>query len=108
MIDHETLLEPARFAQVLDESGATVLFVTTAIFNQYVQLIPEAMAGLRILLCGGERADVASFPAPAGPGAGVAPGALLWADRNHYLCHHARGEDGGRRRAKRADWRTDF
>ncbi|MDU9035697.1 amino acid adenylation domain-containing protein [Pseudomonas corrugata] len=61
VIDHETLLEPARFAQVLDASGATVLFVTTAIFNQYVQLIPEAMAGLRILLCGGERADVASF-----------------------------------------------
>ncbi|WP_432779452.1 amino acid adenylation domain-containing protein [Pseudomonas corrugata] len=61
VIDHETLLEPARFAQVLSESGATVLFVTTAIFNQYVQLIPEAMAGLRILLCGGERADVASF-----------------------------------------------
>ncbi|CDF96574.1 MULTISPECIES: non-ribosomal peptide synthetase [unclassified Pseudomonas] len=61
VIDHETLLEPARFAHVLSESGATVLFVTTAIFNQYVQLIPEAMAGLRILLCGGERADVASF-----------------------------------------------
>nr|WP_283818442.1 non-ribosomal peptide synthetase [Pseudomonas corrugata] len=61
VIDHETLLEPARFAQVLSDSGATVLFVTTAIFNQYVQLIPEAMAGLRILLCGGERADVASF-----------------------------------------------
>ncbi|SCZ13528.1 non-ribosomal peptide synthetase, partial [Pseudomonas sp. NFACC37-1] len=61
VIDHETLLEPACFAQVLKTSGATVLFVTTAIFNQYVQLIPEAIGGLRILLCGGERADVASF-----------------------------------------------
>jgi amino acid adenylation domain-containing protein len=61
VIDHETLLEPSRFARVLSESGATVLFVTTAIFNQYVQLIPHAIGGLRILLCGGERADVASF-----------------------------------------------
>lgn len=61
VIDHETLLEPSRFAAVLTESGATVLFVTTAIFNQYVQLIPHAIGGLRILLCGGERADAASF-----------------------------------------------
>ncbi|WP_339483660.1 amino acid adenylation domain-containing protein, partial [Pseudomonas sp. RL_5y_Pfl2_73] len=61
VIDHETLLEPAQFAQVLEDSGVTVLFVTTAIFNQYVQLIPQAIGRLRILLCGGERADVASF-----------------------------------------------
>ncbi|RON51638.1 non-ribosomal peptide synthetase [Pseudomonas frederiksbergensis] len=61
VIDHETLLEPSCFAQVLTDSGATVLFVTTAIFNQYVQLIPHAIGGLRILLCGGERADAASF-----------------------------------------------
>ncbi|WP_339102103.1 amino acid adenylation domain-containing protein [Pseudomonas sp. G166] len=61
VIDHETLLEPSRFARVLEEAGVTVLFVTTAIFNQYVQLIPEAIGALRILLCGGERADVASF-----------------------------------------------
>ncbi len=61
VIDHETLLQPSRFAQVLEDSGVTVLFVTTAIFNQYVQLIPQAIGRLRILLCGGERADVASF-----------------------------------------------
>ncbi|PWE40846.1 hypothetical protein C9I50_14735 [Pseudomonas prosekii] len=61
VIDHQTLLEPARFGQVLSDAGATVLFVTTALFNQYVQLIPEALKGLRILLCGGERADPAAF-----------------------------------------------
>ncbi|WP_332875351.1 amino acid adenylation domain-containing protein, partial [Pseudomonas uvaldensis] len=61
VIDHETLLEPARLAQELKASGTSVLFVTTAIFNQYVQMIPEAIGGLRMLLCGGERADVASF-----------------------------------------------
>ncbi|MDF2796585.1 MAG: non-ribosomal peptide synthetase, partial [Pseudomonas orientalis] len=59
VIDHATVLDPQAFSAEL--AGATVLFVTTALFNQYVQLIPEALAGLRILLCGGERADPAAF-----------------------------------------------
>ncbi|MEO8490631.1 amino acid adenylation domain-containing protein [Pseudomonas sp.] len=59
VVDHATLLDPAAFGDALQ--GATVLFVTTALFNQYVQMIPEALAGLRILLCGGERADPAAF-----------------------------------------------
>ncbi|QHD06666.1 non-ribosomal peptide synthetase [Pseudomonas sp. R76] len=59
VIDHATLLDPRAFGTALQ--GATVLFVTTALFNQYVQMIPEALAGLRILLCGGERADPAAF-----------------------------------------------
>ncbi|PRC06965.1 non-ribosomal peptide synthetase, partial [Pseudomonas poae] len=59
VIDHSTLLNPPALAQALEE--VTVLFVTTALFNQYVQLIPQALAGLRILLCGGERADPAAF-----------------------------------------------
>ncbi|WP_017905449.1 non-ribosomal peptide synthetase, partial [Pseudomonas asplenii] len=61
VVDHDTLLEPARFGELLISAQATVLFVTTAVFNQYVQLIPEAIKGLRILLCGGERGDPASF-----------------------------------------------
>ncbi|MBJ2221755.1 non-ribosomal peptide synthetase, partial [Pseudomonas sp. MF7453] len=59
VIDHATLLDPTAFGVALE--GVTVLFVTTALFNQYVQLIPQALAGLRILLCGGERADPAAF-----------------------------------------------
>ncbi|ROM59197.1 non-ribosomal peptide synthetase [Pseudomonas poae] len=59
VIDHATLLDPAAFGAALE--GVTVLFVTTALFNQYVQMIPHALAGLRILLCGGERADPAAF-----------------------------------------------
>ncbi|QHF44605.1 non-ribosomal peptide synthetase [Pseudomonas sp. S35] len=59
VVDHATLLDPAAFGAAL--RGATVLFVTTALFNQYVQLIPDALASLRILLCGGERADPAAF-----------------------------------------------
>nr|WP_218170644.1 non-ribosomal peptide synthetase [Pseudomonas gingeri] len=61
VIDHQTLLDPSAFGQALSAGGASILFVTTALFNQYVQMIPEALAGLRILLCGGERADPAVF-----------------------------------------------
>ncbi len=61
VIDHQTLLDPNAFGRALSATGATVLFVTTALFNQYVQLIPQALKGLRILLCGGERGDPAAF-----------------------------------------------
>jgi len=61
VIDHQTLLDPNAFGRELSASGATILFVTTALFNQYVQLIPQALKGLRILLCGGERGDPAAF-----------------------------------------------
>jgi arthrofactin-type cyclic lipopeptide synthetase C len=61
IIDHQTLLDPQAFGRELNASGATILFVTTALFNQYVQLIPQALKGLRILLCGGERGDPAAF-----------------------------------------------
>ncbi|KAF2395475.1 Tyrocidine synthase 3 [Pseudomonas frederiksbergensis] len=61
VIDHEALLNPTSFAEVLTDSGATALFLTTAMFNQYVMLIPDALARLRILMCGGERADPMSF-----------------------------------------------
>ncbi|WLH37957.1 amino acid adenylation domain-containing protein [Pseudomonas sp. FP2196] len=61
VIDPATLLDPQAFGHELRRCGATILFVTTALFNQYVQLIPEALKGLRILLCGGERGDPAAF-----------------------------------------------
>jgi amino acid adenylation domain-containing protein len=57
---HE-LLDPARFGQALTDRGITVLFITTAVFNQYAATIPGALAKLRCLLNGGERADPASF-----------------------------------------------
>ncbi|HDS1684031.1 TPA: amino acid adenylation domain-containing protein, partial [Pseudomonas putida] len=63
IVDHQTLVDPRRFAKALVDDGITVLFLTTALFNQYVQLIPEALAGLRILISGGERAEPAAFRA---------------------------------------------
>ncbi|NWB45063.1 non-ribosomal peptide synthetase, partial [Pseudomonas gingeri] len=61
VIDHSTLVDPTRLRVALAEEGISVLFLTTALFNQYVQLIPEALQGLRLLLSGGERADPTAF-----------------------------------------------
>ncbi|MFJ4145880.1 amino acid adenylation domain-containing protein, partial [Pseudomonas sp. NPDC089734] len=61
VIDHQTLIDPERLGEALRH--VSVLFLTTALFNQYVQLIPEALKGLRYLMSGGERADPASFRA---------------------------------------------
>ncbi|NBF06090.1 amino acid adenylation domain-containing protein [Pseudomonas sp. Fl5BN2] len=61
VVDHATLLDPEAFGHLLTASGATLLFLTTSLFNQYVQLIPQALKGLRMLLCGGERADPSAF-----------------------------------------------
>src|SRR4030095_5976192 len=61
VVNREAFLDPRRFAQVLERQGVTALFLTTAIFNQYALAIPEALARLRYLFCGGEKEDPSSF-----------------------------------------------
>ncbi|TWE07133.1 arthrofactin-type cyclic lipopeptide synthetase C [Pseudomonas sp. AG1028] len=63
VVDHATLIDPERFASMLRQGGVSVLFLTTALFNQYAQLLPQALAGLRVLLSGGERANPATYRA---------------------------------------------
>lgn len=45
VIEHTTLIDPMRFSAALRQCNVSVLFLTTALFNQYVQLIPEALGG---------------------------------------------------------------
>ncbi|HEX6367343.1 MAG TPA: amino acid adenylation domain-containing protein, partial [Longimicrobium sp.] len=71
VIGPDTLLDPPAFARALREHGVTALFLTTAVFNRYAESIPDALAGLRYLLTGGEAADPAAFArvlAERGPG----------------------------------------
>ncbi len=63
VIDHDTLVQPERFGQALRQGEVSVLFMTTALFNQYAQLCPDALAGLRVLFTGGEPADPVAFQA---------------------------------------------
>jgi acyl-coenzyme A synthetase/AMP-(fatty) acid ligase/acyl carrier protein len=61
VIDPDVLLDPPALAAFLAERAVSVLFMTTALFNQYAALSPGAFSGLRYLLTGGERCDPAAF-----------------------------------------------
>ncbi|PHM22404.1 non-ribosomal peptide synthase/polyketide synthase [Xenorhabdus ehlersii] len=57
LIPEKTLLQPTLFGQCLSSEGVSALFLTTALFNQYANLIGPALSGLRYVLFGGELAD---------------------------------------------------
>ncbi len=57
LIPEKTLLQPADFDQHLSDEGVSALFLTTALFNQYANLIAPALSGLRYVLFGGEKTD---------------------------------------------------
>src|SRR5262249_16965102 len=61
VIERDALLDPNRFARTLEDNGVTALFLTTAVFNQYSTAIPKTLAGLKYLMCGGERNEPSSF-----------------------------------------------
>ncbi|MEG8277209.1 amino acid adenylation domain-containing protein [Streptomyces sp. AHA2] len=53
----DVALSPDALAGHLAGHGVTTLFLTTALFNQVVRQRPDALAGLRHVLFGGEAAD---------------------------------------------------
>lgn len=53
----ETALSPAEFKRALAEQQVSAMFLTTALFNQIAQSLPETFAPLRYLLFGGEACD---------------------------------------------------
>ncbi len=57
LIPEKVLLQPTLFGQCLSSEGVTALFLTTALFNQYAELIGSSLSGLRYVLFGGEQAD---------------------------------------------------
>ncbi len=56
-IHKDVALEPARLAETIRAERLTVLFLTTALFNQAARELPDAFAGLRAVFFGGEAAD---------------------------------------------------
>ncbi|HLM54814.1 MAG TPA: amino acid adenylation domain-containing protein [Pyrinomonadaceae bacterium] len=57
IVPRDTALSPSALAAHIRERGVTVLFLTTALFNQLAAARPEAFGPLRCLLFGGEAAD---------------------------------------------------
>ncbi|MEM7133967.1 MAG: amino acid adenylation domain-containing protein [Chloroflexota bacterium] len=56
-IPRDATLEPQRLAAHLRQQEISVLFLTTALFNQVALAVPDAFASLRYLLFGGEAVD---------------------------------------------------
>ncbi|NJR56939.1 MAG: amino acid adenylation domain-containing protein [Acaryochloris sp. CRU_2_0] len=53
-IDREVSLSPQSFAEALKTQQITILFLTTALFNQIANQVPDAFKAMRYLLFGGE------------------------------------------------------
>ncbi len=56
--DRTTTLSPPDFVAELQRQQISILFLTTALFNQTVHQVPTAFRSLKYLLFGGERATV--------------------------------------------------
>ncbi|HEY6924577.1 MAG TPA: amino acid adenylation domain-containing protein, partial [Steroidobacteraceae bacterium] len=67
-------LESVRFVRMLHEQQVTIFFMTTALFNHYAAVLPEAFRGRRAVLVGGDRVDVDAFRQVLSEGA---PGHLI-------------------------------
>ena len=62
IVPRETVLSPTDLAAALERHGVTVLFLTTALFNQIAGAAPHAFAGRQVLF-GGEAVDPAAVTA---------------------------------------------
>ena len=54
ILPYETILSPSRFAEALCNSKITTMFLTAALFNVVAKRRPNAFAGIRNLLAGGD------------------------------------------------------
>ena len=57
LIDKHTALNPTNLSAKLKSERVTIMFLTTALFNQVVREMPAAFESLRYLLFGGEIVD---------------------------------------------------
>ena len=56
-VTQSIVLTPEKFAAYLREQEISVLFLTTALFNQLANFVPQALNDVRYLLFGGEAVD---------------------------------------------------
>lgn len=66
VIARDVLLSPRNLTAEIQRQGVTVLFVTTALFNQIADEDPRAFEGLSCLLFGGEASDPSTVAAVLG------------------------------------------
>ncbi|MCP6760180.1 MAG: amino acid adenylation domain-containing protein [Fischerella sp. CENA71] len=68
-VPQNVVLSLQHFAEYIREQKITVLFLTTALFNQFASVVPQTFKNLRHLLFGGEAVDPKSVKAVLDNGA---------------------------------------
>ncbi|KAF9574211.1 hypothetical protein EC968_007135 [Mortierella alpina] len=63
IIDADTFTDSCLLAKALERHRINTLWLTMALFNQYVLSIGPALAKLKYLLCGGEQGNLETFAA---------------------------------------------
>ncbi|MEO8673904.1 MAG: non-ribosomal peptide synthetase, partial [Tahibacter sp.] len=69
-VDRETSIDPTLLSEFIHNESLSVMFLTTALFNQVARVKPDGFNSLRSLLFGGEQVDpsaVASVLKAGGP-----------------------------------------
>jgi amino acid adenylation domain-containing protein/non-ribosomal peptide synthase protein (TIGR01720 family) len=56
-ISKDVILSPSQFASEIKHCGISVMFLTTALFNQMASEVPDCFANVRTLIVGGEACD---------------------------------------------------
>ncbi|ARV58848.1 hypothetical protein BZZ01_09555 [Nostocales cyanobacterium HT-58-2] len=59
-VSQDMVLSPKHFADFIQEQNVSVLFLTTALFNQIANFVPSAFDAVRQLMFGGETVDIHS------------------------------------------------
>jgi len=57
ILEKDLVLSPENFANYLERFNISIMFITTALFNQMVNEYPSAFESINILMFGGEKAD---------------------------------------------------
>ena len=57
VLTRETVLSPSELKRAISQQQIDALFLTTSLFNQMAQSVPEAFASLRYMIFGGEASD---------------------------------------------------
>ncbi|WP_083296527.1 non-ribosomal peptide synthetase [Duganella sp. HH101] len=60
VVDYATVVSPLAFAAQIRQDRISVMFITTALMNQFAAHAPDALRGVRQVLFGGEAVDVSA------------------------------------------------
>ena len=52
VVSHDQVLDPVQFGRIMQEGGATVLYLSAGLFNQVAEQLAEVFAQLRYLIVG--------------------------------------------------------